>query len=169
MRACAGNSDVKEMVMKFLTREQTYTQLLQSVSDNERKYEVLKQDNEEKRKNLQKILLQNDNRKVGEVDPVKEERQQSYALPKHAEDDPDVVKYNQLSAELETLQSTIDHIHQRKKNIQIINDQVGGWTTRVSKKLAYHLEDHILSNKNVSLLQQFKNIATLVHEQLNQI
>lgn len=94
MRACAGNSDVKEMVMKFLTREQTYTQLLQSVSDNERKYEILKQENEEKRHNLQKILLQNDNRKVGEVDPVKEERQQSYALPKHAEDDPDVVKYN---------------------------------------------------------------------------
>lgn len=25
MRACAGNSDVKEMVMKFLTREQTYS------------------------------------------------------------------------------------------------------------------------------------------------
>lgn len=52
MRACAGNSDVKEMVMKFLTREQTYTQLLQSVSDNEKKYEILKQENEEKRSNL---------------------------------------------------------------------------------------------------------------------
>jgi hypothetical protein len=28
MRACAGNSDVKEMVQKFLTREQTYKSLL---------------------------------------------------------------------------------------------------------------------------------------------
>jgi len=74
MRACAGNSDVKEMVMKFLTREQTYTQLLQSVSDNEKKYEIIKQENEEKRLNLQKILLQNDNRKVGEVDEREELR-----------------------------------------------------------------------------------------------
>jgi len=74
-----------------------------------------------------------------------------------------VVKYNSLSAELETLQSAIDHIHSRKKNIQIINDQVGGWTSRVGKKLADHLEDHTLANKNASLLQQFKNIATLVH------
>lgn len=66
MRACAGNSDVKEMVMKFLTREQTYSSLLQSVSENEKKYEVLKSENEEKRANLQKILLQNDNKKVYE-------------------------------------------------------------------------------------------------------
>jgi predicted metallo-beta-lactamase superfamily hydrolase len=42
MRACAGNSDVKEMVMKFLTRDQTYASLLQSVSENEKKYEILK-------------------------------------------------------------------------------------------------------------------------------
>lgn len=28
MRACAGNSDVKEMVNKFLSREQTYSSLL---------------------------------------------------------------------------------------------------------------------------------------------
>lgn len=103
MRACAGNSDVKEMVMKFLTREQTYTQLLQSVSDNERKFEIMKQENEEKQLNLQKILIQNDNRKVGEVDPREEVRQQSYALAKHAEDDQDVVQYNKLSAEIETL------------------------------------------------------------------
>lgn len=43
MCACAGNSNVREMVMKFLTREQTYSQLLKSVSDNEKNYEVLKE------------------------------------------------------------------------------------------------------------------------------
>lgn len=144
MRACAGNSDVKEMVMKFLTREQTYTQLLQSVSDNEKKYEILKQENEEKRSNLQKILLQNDNRKVGEVDPREETRQQTYPVAKHAEDDEEVVKYEKLQLEIETLQSTVENLHQRKKNIQIINDQVGGWINRVGKKLADQLEDHTL-------------------------
>jgi hypothetical protein len=37
---------------------------LQSVTENEKKYEVLKSENEEKRANLQKILLQNDNKNV---------------------------------------------------------------------------------------------------------
>jgi len=29
IRACSGNSDVKEMVTKFMTREETYAQLHQ--------------------------------------------------------------------------------------------------------------------------------------------
>lgn len=39
----------------------------------------------------------------------------------------------------------------------------------MGKKLADHLEDHTLANKNAPLLQQFKNISTLVHQQLNHI
>lgn len=35
MRSCAGNTDVKDMVNKFLTREQTYTSLLNSVKQSE--------------------------------------------------------------------------------------------------------------------------------------
>lgn len=45
IRACAGNDDVKEIVAKFMTREQSYTQLLRSVQSNEAKYEVLKAQN----------------------------------------------------------------------------------------------------------------------------
>ncbi len=41
MRACAGNSDVKEMVTKFLQREQTYVSLLQSINRLETKYDEL--------------------------------------------------------------------------------------------------------------------------------
>lgn len=37
IRASTGLSDVQEIVHKFLTREQTYSQLLMAVSDNERK------------------------------------------------------------------------------------------------------------------------------------
>lgn len=57
----------------------------------------------------------------------------------------------------------------RKKNIQLITDQVGGWTTRVGKKMADQLDDHTLMNLNAPLNQQFKNIATMVHQQLNMI
>jgi hypothetical protein len=46
---------------------------------------------------------------------------------------------------------------------------VGGWTTRVGKKLADLLDDHTLSDRNASMLQQFKNISILVHQQLQGI
>ena len=42
IRACAGNDDVKEIVSKFLSREQTYQSLLQNVKKNEDKYDQLK-------------------------------------------------------------------------------------------------------------------------------
>jgi len=43
IRACAGNDDVKEIVNKFLTREQTYQSLLGSVKDSEDKFDKLKE------------------------------------------------------------------------------------------------------------------------------
>jgi len=50
IKACTGNSDVREMVTKYMTKEQTYTHLLQQVGKGEKKFEDLKQQNEEKRK-----------------------------------------------------------------------------------------------------------------------
>lgn len=48
IRACAGNDDVKEIVSKFMTREQSYSQLVKSVQINEAKYEELKSLNKQK-------------------------------------------------------------------------------------------------------------------------
>jgi len=48
IRACAGNDDVKEIVSKFMSREQTYVSLLQSVKKSEDKYDELKGQCEEK-------------------------------------------------------------------------------------------------------------------------
>jgi hypothetical protein len=42
-------TDVQEMVRKFLTREQTYSQLLKTVTESEAKIEVLKVSNEDLR------------------------------------------------------------------------------------------------------------------------
>lgn len=52
IRASTGHSDVQEIVHKFLTRESTYAQLLSAVSENEKKLEVLRKENEEKREIL---------------------------------------------------------------------------------------------------------------------
>jgi hypothetical protein len=43
------------MVRKFLTREQTYSQLLMAVSESERKIDKLKKDNEELRSRLHEL------------------------------------------------------------------------------------------------------------------
>jgi hypothetical protein len=48
IRACSGNSDVREMVTKFMTREETYGMLHKQVGHYERKFEWLKEKNEEK-------------------------------------------------------------------------------------------------------------------------
>lgn len=46
IRAATGYSDVQDIVQKFLTREQTYAQLLYSVGEQEEKIDDLRQDNE---------------------------------------------------------------------------------------------------------------------------
>lgn len=52
IRTATGHSDVQEIVHKFLTREQTYSQLLTAVSENEKKLEYLKRANDAKRDEL---------------------------------------------------------------------------------------------------------------------
>jgi len=46
IKSATGYTDVQEIVQKFLTREQTYSQLLMAVSDYERKIDALRKDNE---------------------------------------------------------------------------------------------------------------------------
>lgn len=48
IRAKTNNSDVREIVQKFMTKEQTYAQLLLAVSANEQKYDELKAENQAK-------------------------------------------------------------------------------------------------------------------------
>ena len=47
IKTAMGVTDVQDKVRKFLTREQTYSQLLMAVSESERKIDKLKKDNEE--------------------------------------------------------------------------------------------------------------------------
>jgi len=52
MRACAGNSDVREMVTKFLSREQTYASLIKNVGNLESRYETLQAETAAKNEKL---------------------------------------------------------------------------------------------------------------------
>lgn len=57
IRTATGLTDVQDIVHKFLTREQTYSQLLMAVSENERKIDILKRENEEYTIKLHEIQI----------------------------------------------------------------------------------------------------------------
>lgn len=52
IKTATGVTDVQEMVKKFLTREQTYSQLLNNVNTSETRTEQLKKENDELRARL---------------------------------------------------------------------------------------------------------------------
>ena len=60
IRTSTGNGDVQEMVHKFLTREQTYAQLLSAVSENEKKLDKLREQNDKKEEILHTLKIDND-------------------------------------------------------------------------------------------------------------
>lgn len=153
IRACAGNDDVKEIVAKFMTREQTYVSLLHSVQNLEKKYDQLKTEHAQKNDYVHALEIENDNKKaVGFVDPRNADRQLAHEIVQSPNDNQAESDYKSLSEELDQLTAHVDQLHSRKKNIQLINDQVGGWTTRVGKKLADLLDDHTLADRNASML-----------------
>ena len=62
IRAQTGFSDVQQIVSKFFTRETTYSQLLQAVSDNEEKLDRLRRENEAVTEKLQELQMQDADR-----------------------------------------------------------------------------------------------------------
>ena len=48
-------------------------------------------------------------------------------------------QYAHLQIEEQQLQTELESIKERRKNMQLINDQVGGWTKRVAGKMQEQL------------------------------
>ena len=63
IRHQTNNSDVREIVQKFMTKEQTYASLLLAVSQNEQKYDDLKEENKQKQTRMRTLQIANDNRR----------------------------------------------------------------------------------------------------------
>ena len=148
IRACSGNSDVKEMVTKFMTREETYAQLHKQVGHFERKFEWLRQKNEEKKTRLHQLQIENDNkRKVGEAKPNVDHATPPTSISSEQDANPTGAaeqaehEYTRLAGELESLRALLDQINDRSKKIELTNDQIGGWTNRVASKIAEHTDD----------------------------
>lgn len=54
---------MREIVQKFMTKEQTYASLLLAVSQNEQKYDELKAMNRQKAKRVRELQIANENKR----------------------------------------------------------------------------------------------------------
>lgn len=62
IRVKTNISDVREIVQKFMSKEQTYASLLTSVAQNEQKYDKLKAINLVKQKQVRELQIANENK-----------------------------------------------------------------------------------------------------------
>jgi len=113
-------TDVQEMVRKFLTREQTYSSLLKTVSESEAKIDHLKKSNEELRSQLHELTLDS---RDNNTDKSKE--------TSAVEQDSDIIMMNQ---ELAAVMKEHQKLGERFKGINIVNDQITSWAKRIYKK-----------------------------------
>lgn len=100
-------SDVQEMVRKFLTREQTYSQLLKTVNEAEAKIDVLKKVNEELRGKLGDMTLDSSN------------NQDKVSGKSSAVTDSDLLMMNN---ELSLVLKEYTRLGDRFKGVNIVND-----------------------------------------------
>lgn len=109
IKACAGNDDVKEIVSKFMSREQTYQSLLNSVKQSEDKYDKLKETCAKKEEYLHSLKIECDNKKpVGFVHPNHADRVLAHDLKQYEDDNKNETEFKRLSTELEQLQAHLD-------------------------------------------------------------
>ena len=162
IRTSTGNGDVQEMVHKFLTREQTYAQLLSAVSENEKKLDKLREQNDKKEEILHTLKIDNDSQNA---DGAK-----SMTMT------PEGQEIVQLHQEIQQYKKEYEIINNRKKNIHLVCDQVNDWTNKVSNKLnsqipsgKIDLETGGKDGGKMSMSETFQNITSVVCAQLEKI
>ncbi len=137
-------TDVQEMVRKFLTREQTYSQLLKTVTESEAKIEVLKVSNEDLRNQLHSLTLDSNN--------SQQAKSGSSTAAVSGSDDSDIIMMKQ---ELATIMQQNNRLGDRFKGINIVNDQVSNWSKRIYNKFGVITQDEAFKEKPTDLVSAF--------------
>jgi len=117
IKTATGVTDVQEMVRKFLTREQTYSQLLMNVSESERHIDKLKKDNEELRARLHELKIDAGESGAAGAGMMDEE-------------------IIELNTTLSNVQKDYSLLQEKFKKINIVNDQVSGWAKKAFTKFS---------------------------------
>lgn len=139
-----------EIVQKFLTKEQTYAQLLKAVSENERRLDTLRRETEEKRDILHALKI--------------DQNGGAFTTSAHLKS-AGVQEIQELNQEIEVLEREKTQIDERRKKINLVADKVNGWGNRVNNKLNAQFngaDPAAMSNKKMSILSLFNSITEMV-------
>ena len=140
IRTATGLSDVNEIVHRFLTREQTYSELLMAVSDNERKIENLRWDHEQQQTKLHDLQM-------SDKDMQKAEQQQSIHAKKAL-----TPEIDGLEKEIGGLQKDKEKSDELNKKVNLIYDQVQGWSSKVIQKIDQQFGENIQAYEHTKTL-----------------
>ena len=146
IKTATGVNDVQELVSKFLTREQTYSQLLMAVSDSERKIDELKRENEELRGRLHDLNIASEG--AGGKGTTSEE-------------------ILELEEQLEQIKRDDAIIGEKFANVQIVNDQIEGWAKRVVLKVDETMNKE--KAEHMDMVDVFEQVANIVVENLEKL
>jgi hypothetical protein len=162
IRAATGMTDIHSIVQKFLTREQTYSQLLVNVAESERKIDTLKKENEELMNELHDVMIDKDGT----------DKDAGKGLYPEIEE---------LSNEINDLTKEVEECKDRSQKVEIVTDQVFGWCQKVLKKMKKQyqefrvdVDDDLLDDleklkMKISLTELFDKISECTCSQLNQL
>lgn len=158
IRNATGLTDVQDIVQKFLTREQTQSQLLKAVADSEHKIDLLKVENDKQMEVLHEMMIN--------------KHRDMEASTKQ----PEIQKLND---EIQDLQKELESSEERTYKIEIVKDQIYGWTQKVLTKFDQNYESIGVMDFNLDKLEQLKKstniddllkfISKVVNEQLQKL
>ena len=154
IKTATGVTDVQEMVRKFLTREQTYSQLLMNVSESERSIDKLKKDNEELRGRLHELKIDAGESGAGSgAGGIQDE---------------EIIELNQTLA---NVQKDYSLLQEKFKKINIVNDQVSSWAKKVYSKFSTLIPNAAgqASGPTTDIVSIFKGMNTVVVKELDKI
>lgn len=141
------------MVRKFLTREQTYSSLLKTVSESESKIDHLKKSNEELRAQLHELTLDSSNNQDKSAQP-------------QVDNDSDIIMMNN---ELQATLKEHARLQERFKGINIVNDQICNWAKRIYKKFGTLTNDETFTKPPNDLVAVFSAMNSVVETELTSI
>ena len=156
IRAQTGFSDIQQIVQKFFTRETTYSQLLQAVSENEEKLDHLRRENEQVTEKLNELQMQDSD----QAQPIEIEGGRS-ANP----------EIHQLHVKIQSAQKLYEKTIEMAKKVELTNTNVRDWLNRIIKKVDQQFGENISSyNEDEKTMSfRFEKVMQAIIKRLDQI
>lgn len=109
---------MQQIVQKFFTRETTYSQLLQAVSNNEEKLDNLRKENEQVTEKLNELQMQ--------------DQQPNIEIEGGRSANPEI---HQLHIKIQAAQKLYDKTIEMSKKVELTDTNVKDWLSRVIRKI----------------------------------